>query len=160
MPAEYCPSPQDPRGCFLLSHDKPNPAIANYNTSSQLLTLLSEPTLRYWTMVSSKFGLSPFNRLLATAQRPAGVYIALCFKLDGFDPCDGSERAQNWTALADEFFERANEIVKTWQLNVHFILDGGTHCQAGNGTVFLASCHCMQARRPRGNAWRSGGARG
>ena len=34
------------------------------------------------------------------------IAIALCFKCDGFGPCDGSAKAANWTALIDDFHSR------------------------------------------------------
>ena len=61
--------------------------------------------------------------------------IALCFKVDGFNPCDGSSAAQNWITLVNELFASYNAFIEENNINVEFVLDGaGT---AGGGRTCL-----------------------
>jgi len=94
-------------GCFLLNHDTPTPhRSAPYNTSDDVLAMLADSSFAPWF-------LSP----------PRKVSIALCSK---FDPpvCDGSQVAQDYLALMDDFFERAEALIADKDLQVEFILDG------------------------------------
>lgn len=122
MDSSFCKSQENdvlhrPEGCFLLSHDRPVTLRRNYNTTEDMLLLLNSN----W--------IQPF----LTA--PNQIHIALCFKVDGFNPCDGSERAANWTKLVDELFESYSSFVSQTGIQVEFILDGaGT---AGGGRTCL-----------------------
>ena len=67
-------------GCFVLNHDTPLTTIS-YNTTYELLELINSEKI------------SPFF------QKETKIHIALCFKCDNFDPCDGSDSAMMWTSL-------------------------------------------------------------
>lgn len=115
-------------GCFLLSHDTPIITRKDYNTTEDLLFLLNST----W--------IQPF---LHDSQP---IHIALCFKVDDFTPCDGSEQAANWTRLVDELFESYTSFQSQTGVQVEFILDGaGT---AGGGR------DCLQEKwKPWNYTW-------
>lgn len=128
----------DPRGCFLLSHDKGAPLQSRlckhywatftytysppfrrrppvapllnsaYNTTAQVLDYIVDPANAAWFAASERF------------------YIALCFKGHGSagSACDNSTAANDWLSLIDDFVAAANAAVAAHGLNVEFILDG------------------------------------
>jgi hypothetical protein len=126
-------------GCFVFSHDYPSQKHTDYNTTADLLELLQEE----W--------IQPF----ITA--PNKLHIALCFKVDSFNPCDGSSSAQNWTALVDELFGVYESFLSESGAQVEFILDGsGT---AGNGRTCLVdkwrpwNYTWIEGNDPQGDFW-------
>lgn len=111
--AEFCKNQsnvvQDPRGCFVLTHDDPV-GYRNYNSTNDVLNFLADPS-HSWIFSNTQ------------ASEEDKIHIAWCFKYDG-DPCDGSSASQNWTALVTELFQEANNLIESLNLNVEFILDG------------------------------------
>eukprot|EP00616_Rhizochromulina_sp_CCMP1243_P016121 CAMPEP_0118982248 /NCGR_PEP_ID=MMETSP1173-20130426/32341_1 /TAXON_ID=1034831 /ORGANISM="Rhizochromulina marina cf, Strain CCMP1243" /LENGTH=677 /DNA_ID=CAMNT_0006932721 /DNA_START=38 /DNA_END=2068 /DNA_ORIENTATION=- len=85
-------------GCLLLSHD--TPGTQPYNTTDELLGLLSSPALE-------------------EALRGGAVTVALCFKSGA--PCEDSRRGEQWQALVDDLFREATARAPSF---VSFILDG------------------------------------
>ena len=118
MDKEFCKAQENDRlhsdnGCFLLSHDRPVSLRRNYNTTSNLLDLLGQEWIQPFVTGESK------------------IHVALCFKTRGFSPCDGSQKAQQWTSLVDSLFDSYTEFVEETGIQVEFVLDGaGT---AGGG---------------------------
>uniref|UniRef100_A0A7S4PIC6 Uncharacterized protein n=1 Tax=Paramoeba aestuarina TaxID=180227 RepID=A0A7S4PIC6_9EUKA len=112
MDSDFCssqtnvPQPADLRGCFLLSHDTPTSKVDDYNTTDDILDFISDEKYAHFFKSDRKNG------------------IALCFKTNGFSPCDNSTDAQNWFGLVDDFFDKANQIIRDNNLNVEFIMDG------------------------------------
>lgn len=43
------------------------------------------------------------------------MFIAMCFK--NVTPCDGSEDSKRWEWLVDDFFQKANSLISSLQLN-------------------------------------------
>ncbi|PRP76268.1 hypothetical protein PROFUN_07790 [Planoprotostelium fungivorum] len=97
----------DTRGCILLTHNDPIVSRTNYNTSNNVLELISDPEYRHW---------------FAGRER---IYIAVCFKLlDNTDICGNSQFISSWLSLLDDFFARARKVIDEQSLNVEFIVDG------------------------------------
>ena len=52
MPASFCKTqtglrdPADPRGCMVLNHDNPTPARTGYNTTDQIVDVLTSATFQ------------------------------------------------------------------------------------------------------------------
>lgn len=97
---------QDKRGCLLLNHDSPTLDVSDapYNSSQQLLDFLSQ----YFVETN---GSSP------------ELFIGLCFK-NAPAPCSGTEAAQNWLSLVDDFFDKAQSLISSGKIKAEFILDG------------------------------------
>eukprot|EP00164_Ancoracysta_twista_P007114 GFYU01010045.1.p1 GENE.GFYU01010045.1~~GFYU01010045.1.p1 ORF type:complete len:762 (+),score=232.05 GFYU01010045.1:108-2288(+) len=93
-------------GCFLLNHDGPV-SQGRYNSTDDLLDYLSS------------------DRVVPHLQRKdSRMMIALCFKDESINPCDGSDKSAKWTALLEDFFTRANQMIDSHSMNLEFILDG------------------------------------
>lgn len=104
-------------GCFVLNHNPPNRLLGHwrddYNTTEDLLSFLIDPSNRKW------FGKD------YTLNMGGTVYIALCWKsipLD--DPCSFIAK-ESWVPLVDDFFQKANEAVASYDLDVEFVMDSG-----------------------------------
>ena len=124
----------DPRGCFILNHDNPVPALGDtrpdYNTSDDVLDFLVENAARWFS------DPGPQHR----------QYIALCGKFDGdgrvtddssqaVDPCTPTPQVKMWASLMDSFVASATATIAKHNLNVEFILDGAF------GGDQLCTCH-------------------
>ena len=94
-------------GCFLLNHDDlALNRTAPYNTSDDVLALMDE-----WRGVEWLHGA-------------VNVSIALCFKYDFGSVCDNSTESQQWRALVQAFYDRAQSLITTNDLSLLFVLDG------------------------------------
>lgn len=130
--------PRDPRGCFVLNHDNPEPLLgrtrSDYNTTSELLQVIQDPKF------SRYFGPP------ARAAHPGSPFlIALCFK-NAPDACSKGGRSDDWLGLVDDFFAAAQAAIQKHQLHVAFVLDGG----AGGEAL----CQCNRDRwRPWNATW-------
>eukprot|EP01133_Synstelium_polycarpum_P004326 gene4326-5052_t len=101
--AKFCTSQgiNDPRGCFVLSHDDPV-ATTRYNTTSDVVAFVA-------------------NNLPIYSSSPK--YMALCFKLST-KLCDGSTTSANFIALVTELVDALNAVVNSNSLPLTFVLDG------------------------------------
>ena len=94
-------------GCFLLNHDDlALNRTAPYNTSDDVLALMGE-----WTEQARLHGT-------------VNVSIALCFKYDYGSVCDNSTASQQWRALVQSFYDRAQALITRHDLSLLFVLDG------------------------------------
>ncbi|KAL0485485.1 lsk1 [Acrasis kona] len=93
---------EDPRGCFLLTHDLPYVKNPSYNTTQNLLDMISSPNLaKHFRRKDHKF------------------HLALCFKHGG------NCKDEGWMSLVDEFYNHAQSLsTKIKDLEVEYILDG------------------------------------
>lgn len=111
MNASFCASQprvaQDPRGCFVLSHDVPVTSRA-YNSTDDVLAFVTDPK-------NSVFFANPARR----------AAIAWCFKLDVIDPCSNSTEARNYLSLVTDLYNTLLDLPQRYEsLNVQFIFDG------------------------------------
>ena len=94
-------------GCFLLNHDDlALNRTAPYNTSDDVLALMGEWTEQAWL------------------HGTVNVSIALCFKYDYGSVCDNSTASQQWRALVQSFYDRAQALITRHDLSLLFVLDG------------------------------------
>ena len=145
----------DPRGCFILNHDDPVPALhdtrPDFNTTDDVLDFLVDNAARWFS----------------TPGPQHTQYIALCGKFDGnglggcpaggcpwgsVDPCSSTPTVKNWASLMDAFVSDATALVAQHRLNVEFILDGAF------GGDQLCGCHKarwlpLKGARPRDQLW-------
>ena len=131
QPTSFCKTQQrvknkaDPRGCFILNHDDPKPALhdtrPDFNTTADVLDFLLANAERWFTKPG------PQHR----------QYIALCGKVPSTlsDPCATTGEAKAWASLMDDFVSEATSLVTQHHLNVEFILDGSF------GGDQLCGCH-------------------
>jgi len=112
MPLDFClnqsqlENKTDERGCFVLNHDTPINKF-QYNTTDNVLEYIVNPKyIKYF-------------------QRPNWrVFIALCFKYDYGNNCNGDIHSQHWMSLVDQFYNRSMELIRKFDLNLEFVLDG------------------------------------
>lgn len=91
--------------CMVLNHDDPTllDVRYNYNTTDDVLDLIVDHREHF-------------------QNTSARTYFALCWKAIPLDHCSTKS---SWVKLVDAFFDRANDIVKTYDLNIEFVLDSG-----------------------------------
>ena len=122
MDSAFCAQQQrvndSSHGCFVLSHDMPTSLRTTYNTTDDVIALLSSSEL------------APFF-----ANNTRHITIALCFKWDyPVSVCSDSFRvAQDFLALADGFFQSIATKLLPLGLPVEFVVDG-------EGTPSHGSC--------------------
>lgn len=97
-------------GCLLLNHDRPTTVISSYNSSDDLLHLLSSPEFAALTIGSDG--------------EVQNVTVAMCFK-SAPDRCDTTSDAFNrWLALVDDMHQKALSLLPPGQSSVELVLDG------------------------------------
>ncbi|EFA78097.1 hypothetical protein PPL_08745 [Heterostelium album PN500] len=106
MDASFCSSQSigDPRGCFVLSHDKPV-KTTSYNTSIDVVDYVENN--QYWYQ-------SPFPQ----------KYMALCFKLSSVKACSKSPSANDFIGLVTELVSNLTMVIESNNLGLEVILDG------------------------------------
>lgn len=115
----------DPRGCFILNHDDPNPLTHNtrpdFNTTDDVLDFLVTNAERWFTKPG------PERR----------QFIALCGKTPSTlsDPCASTPEVKAWASLMDDFVSDALSLIAQHRLNVELVLDGAF------GGDQLCGCH-------------------
>eukprot|EP01083_Nonionella_stella_P081694 225208_1 len=91
-------------GCFLLSHDPPQPP-RQYNSTDNVLQFIQQNTYR-------------FNSSSST------VFLAICFKLDYRYPCDNSSIASKWRSSVTALMNTFTLLITKYKLTMQIVLDG------------------------------------
>ena len=78
-------------------------------------------TLRYTIQTVNTIVKLNFLTQIFCCKTPTKIFTALCFKAPPKNLCNSTEGA-GWISLIDDFFNYANDIINSKQLNVEFIL--------------------------------------
>eukprot|EP01132_Coremiostelium_polycephalum_P003994 gene3994-4995_t len=107
MTSVFCTSQglNDSRGCFVLSHDLPV-SYVRYNNTDQLIDYIVEKKDTWFGEGSSR------------------KHLALCFKVDGFEPCDKVPEAGDFVQLTGELVTEFQKVLGQYQMNLEIIIDG------------------------------------